>query len=131
MVLGVTLGARLLFLGIHLSDPDRLWSDYERRGLRYRVALGLDLVSFLVFAVPAFYSLYKIHSLESPLLSTFVSLLGLQLLGRLPVQRFPRTNAPGLFSEAKIDLFVQVLLSFVGAGVMTFLLGVYLWWSQS
>ncbi|MFO0923572.1 MAG: hypothetical protein U0905_13910 [Pirellulales bacterium] len=131
IVFVVAFGVRLLFLGVHLSDPDRLWSDYERRGLRYRIAQGVDLVSFLMFAAPAFYSLYKIHSLESPLMTTFVSFLGLQLLGRLAIQKFPRTNSPGLFSEAKIDLFVQVLLSLLGGGVLTCLAAVYLWWSRS
>jgi hypothetical protein len=83
LVLLATLGMRVLFIAFHFSDPGLLWSDYERRGLNYRIAQWLDVLTLICFAVPTLISLYKIQELHKPLLTTFIGFLGIQLLSRL------------------------------------------------
>jgi hypothetical protein len=127
-ILLVALGLRLLFIGIHLSDPDSLWADYERNGFKFRIARWLDWLTLGGFAIPALISLYKINNLPQPLTTTFVGILGIQLLSRLNASYFPRTNVPGAFAEAKINLFVHLLMSVLGAAGVTLLAAIYLWW---
>jgi hypothetical protein len=130
LVLLITLTLRLLFIGTRLSDLNSLWADYERRGLKFRLAQWLDWITLGGFAIPAVILLYKINSLAYPLTTTFIGFLGIQLLSRLKVSRFPRTNLPGAFTEAKINLIVHIMLSFAGAAGVTLLATIYLWWQK-
>lgn len=130
LILLVTLTLRLLFIGVHLSNPDSLWGDYERRGLKFRLAQWLDWLSLAGFAIVTLILFYKINSLTDPLKTTFVGVLGIQLLNRLKVSCFPRTNIPGAFAEAKIDLTVHLLMSLLGAAVVTLLTAIYLGWQK-
>lgn len=128
LVFVVALGLRLGFLAIQLRDPDALWSDYERRGAKYRVAQGIDALTVGVFTILVLMSLYDSQSLRYPLGTTFVGFLGVQLLMRFRVHRFPRTNVPGAVTEAKIDLLVHLLMSLAGAVAITLAAAVFLWW---
>ncbi len=128
LVLLIALALRLLFIGLHLSNPDSLWVDYERRGLKFRLAQGLDWITLCGLALPTCVSLYNIKVISNPLTTTFVGFLGIQLLSRLRVSCFPRTNLPGAFTEAKVNLIVHLIMSVVGAAGVTILAAIYLWW---
>ncbi len=128
LVLLIAFALRLLFIGLHLSDPDSLWVDYERRGLRFRLAQGLDWITLGGFAIPTCILLYNIKGISNPLTATFVGFLGIQGLSRLKVSCFPRTNLPGAFAEAKVNLIVHLIMSIVGAAGVTVLVAIYLWW---
>lgn len=127
LLLLVALALRLLFIGVHLSDPGSLWADYDRCGLKYRLAQCLDWITLGGFAIPVFVLLFRINQVASPLIMTFVGFFGIQLLSRLRTSRFPRTNLAGAFTEAKIDLIVHLLMSLLGAASVTLLTAVYLW----
>ncbi len=120
---------RLTFLWTQLSKLDLLWNDFDRKGFMYRVAMWLDRLTLLVFAVPALLTLLKLRDLEHPWITSFIVFLGIQLLSRLKVHRFPRTNVPGAFDEAKVDLIVHLLMSLAGAIGLTIVAAIYLWWS--
>lgn len=122
---------RLVFLAFHFRDLDRLWSDYERGGPRFRLAQlldGLTLVTFIAVAVWAMWG----DGGETPNrhIRVFLVWLGLLLLERLPVCRFPRTNVTAAFGEAKIALLVNLVLSVLGALGMTALASIYFWWRE-
>lgn len=127
VALSIALALRLFFLVAHLHDLQALWSDYEQRGFRYRLAQGVDWSTLGLFAALVFIALYKIHSLNYPLTMTFVGIFGLQILNRFRISRFPQTNLPDAFFEAKISLMVHVLLSIAGAAGFTLVTAIYLW----
>ncbi len=127
-ILLIDFALRLLFIGLHLSNPDSLWVDYERRGLQFRLAQGLDWITLGGFAIPTFVLLYNIKSISNPLTTTFVGFFFIQLLSRLKVSCFPRTNLPGALTEAKVNLIVHLIMSVVGAAGGTVLAAMYLWW---
>lgn len=127
LILLIAFALRLLFIVLNLSDLGSLWGDYERRGLKFRLAQGLDWITLGGFAIPACVLLYHIKDIASPLTTTFVGLLGMQLLSRLKVSCFPRTNLPNALTEAKINLFVHLIMSVVGAAGFTVLVAIYLW----
>ncbi len=129
-VLLIAFTLRLLFIGFHLSNPESLWADYERRGLRFRLAQGLDWFTLGGFVIPTCILLYNIKAIPYPLTTTFVGFLGIQLLSRLKVSCFPRTNLPGAFTEAKVNLVVHLMMSVGGATLVTLLAVIYLWWQK-
>ncbi|MFO0941719.1 MAG: hypothetical protein U0930_13265 [Pirellulales bacterium] len=120
---------RLTFLWSQLSKLDLLWTDYDRKGLMYQMAKWLDRLTLLAFAIPALLTLLKIRDLEYPLTTSFIVFLGIQLLSRLKAHCFPRTNLPGAFDEAKVDLIVHLLMGLAGAVGLTIIAAIYLWWS--
>lgn len=123
------LGVRLSFLWRHLmADPEQLWSDYERRGPSYKLAWLLDLATFGVFFGVSALTVYKLHEMTHPLVRVFVVFLGLSLLIRLRVHRFPRTNIPRAFEEAKADLIVHLVMSVLSGIGMMIVTAIYLWW---
>ncbi|MCU0719796.1 MAG: hypothetical protein MUC83_08835 [Pirellula sp.] len=128
IVLLIALSLRVGFLLMHFSNLESLWTDYERNGLKLRLAQALDTLTWLLFAIPFIIALFQFNSLEQPLITTFIGFLGLQLLSRLRTSSFPRTNVPGALSEAKTDLLVHFIMSLVWAAVVTLLVAVYLWW---
>lgn len=127
LILLTAFALRLLFIGLHLSNPDSLWVDYEQRGLKFRMAQALDWITLGGFAIPTCLLLYNITDISNPLTTTFVGFLGMQLLSRLKVSCFPRTNLHGAFAEAKIDLIVHLMMSLGGAVGVTALAAIYLW----
>jgi len=128
VVFAVALSVRLIFLALHLRDLNRLWSDYEIGGARFRLAGWLDAMTLLAFAIVASISVFNFHSAAHPRSMVFVAALGLQLLTRFASQRFPRTNVSGTFFEAKLDFGIHILLSLLGAAGATLLASIYLWW---
>lgn len=128
-LLGGAVALRVAFLAVNLGSPERLWTDYERRGLRFQLARGLDYATFGVFLAGALGCLWRIDG-QDPwrLAKVFVAWLGCSLLARLAVHRFPRTNYPGALSEAKIDLFVHLLLSLLAAVAATAVAWAYFWY---
>jgi hypothetical protein len=130
LVLLGTLTLRLLFIAAQLSNIESLWVDYERGGLKFRLAQWLDWLSLGGFAIVTIFLLYKINNLADPLKTTFIGILGIQLLHRLKVSCFPRTNLPGAYAEAKIDLAVHLIMSLVVAAGITLLTAIYLWWQK-
>lgn len=120
---------RLAFLAFHFRDLDGLWNDYARSGLAFQQARALDYVTLGVFMVAAVWALWGLDR-ETPdsLGRVFVAWLGVLLLERLPVHRFPRTNVPGGLSEAKLGFAVAVLLSVLGALGATIIAA--LWWRR-
>jgi hypothetical protein len=114
--LAAALAVRVGFLLIHSRDADGLWYDFERRRLRFHIARLVDWISFLAFAGVAALALWQQDTKEGGWLGTFfVAWLGLSLLGRLQVHRFPRTNQPGQYRDAQVSLFTHVVVSLSGA----------------
>ena len=115
-VLVVGMGLRLVFLAFHFNNLERLWGDYERRGLYFQLGRALDYLTLAVFLVVGVWILWGLDS-QDPLrlVKVFVAWLGYSLLARLAVHRFPRTNLPGALDQAKIDLGVHLLLAVLGA----------------
>ena len=54
--------------------------------------------------------------------------LGWSLLERLSIHRFPRTNRPGAYVEAKINLIVNIMRALAGAIAMTAVAWAFFWW---
>jgi hypothetical protein len=126
---GGVAALRVAFLAACLGSPERLWSDYERRGSRFHLARGLDYMTFGIFLVGALWCLWRIDGQDPWRLGkVFVAWLGCSLLARLPVHRFPRTNLPGALSAAKIDLAVHLLLSLLTAVAATAAAWAYFWY---
>lgn len=75
-------------------------------------------------------TLYNFPAIVYPLWTFFISILGLQLLNRLRVHRFPRTNLPHAWMEAKLDFGIQLVISIAVATGVTGLAALYLWWSK-
>lgn len=57
----------------------------------------------------------------------FVAWLGVSLLARLPVHRFPRTNESQLFHDAQIALAANLLTSVLVASVCTAMSALWYW----
>jgi hypothetical protein len=129
LVWSACAAARVVFLAFHLRDPERLWCDYERRGLLYRLACGLDYLTLIVFAGAAVAALWGIDAQTPDRLGrVFLAWLGFLLLERLPVRRFPRTNRPGALADAQVSLLVNLLVALLGAGAATLLAALYFLW---
>jgi hypothetical protein len=126
-----TLSLRLASIAIHWSNLDYLWYDFERRGYRYQVLRVLDLLTFLGFAACAGHALWYVNAGSSgpfeKYAKVFVAWLGASFLAAAPVHRFPRTNDPQLFLDAKIALFVKILLSILGAAAFTAASALWFW----
>jgi hypothetical protein len=131
----VAMALRLGFLAFHFSNLERLWGDYERRGSQYQLARLLDYLTLAVFLGAAVWTLWGLDSqdplrLVKPevLIRIFVAWLGVSLLARLAIHRFPRTNQPGGLDQAKIDLGVHLLMAVLSALAATAVAWVYFWW---
>ena len=124
---------RIGFLLVQFNRLEQLWYDYERRGFLFQVARAIDGITWVVFGIAVAYSLWSISrwsisDVGMNIYTAFVAGFGFSLLERLPCHRFPRTNVRGSLSEAKIDLFVNVLMAVVtGVGTMG-CFALYLWW---
>lgn len=126
---GAAAALRLAFLALHFGDLGRLWSDYERGGARARLAQWLDWLTLGTFLAVAAWAMWRDGGeASSRPIRFFAVWLGLLLLERFPVHRFPRTNVLGAFEEAKVSLIVNLMLSVLGALGMTALWLIYLWW---
>ncbi len=128
----VCISVRFAFVAYHWSRLDAMWSDFDRRRLRYRIAWLLSvitLVAYFAAAIGAFWSLPK-SDVTWPIRygTIFIAWLGIALLERFPLHKFPRTNSHALFQEAKLDLFVNLIMAFGSAIGMTVLTGLYYWW---
>lgn len=123
------MAVRLVFLAFHFANLDRLWYDFERRGLLFQLARGLDALTLIAFGAVAVRALWGIDA-QTPdrLLRVFFAWLGFFLLERLPVHRFPRANVPGALGDAQVGLAVNLLLSFLGAATATLLAALYFHW---
>lgn len=129
LLLGGLVALRVAFLMLQARDLDGLWYDYERGGLRFQLARALDYLTLGVFLAAAIWALWRIDGRTPDRLGrVFVAWLGIFLLERLPVHRFPRTNRPGGLGEAKVALAVHVLLAVLGALGVTLLTWIYFWW---
>jgi len=119
---------RLAIIAVHVTDLDRLWTDFERQGTRYRLARLMDILSSIAFLITAVFVLYRLESLPYPLGTTFIAFLGFQCLLRFQVHRFPRTNFAAAILETKVAFIVHLLMSVAAAAAMTLLTALYLWW---
>lgn len=131
LVLGIAFALRVGFLAAHLNRLDVLWSEYDRRGLSYRLAQLLDALTFIGFAACAGYALWTLPASAAGSVARysqiFIAWFGVALLGRLAVHRFPRTNAPQLFDDAKASLLTNLLLSLLSGLAMTGVTVLYFW----
>lgn len=128
-LLGGLLVLRVAFVAAHFGDLDRLWADYARRGLRFQLARGLDVVTLGIFLAAAGWTLWAMSGHDAQRLAkVFVVGLGCSLLTRLHAHRFPRTNLPGAYDAAKVDLLVHLLMALLGAAAFTAVAAVYFWW---
>lgn len=128
--LSVALLLRIGFLAAHHNRLDMLWDAYDRRGLSYRLAQLLDAVTFVAFAACVGYTLWTLPTDTDGAArygKVFVACFGVALLERLAVHRFPRTNAPLLFDDAKVSLFTNLLLSLLSGLAMTGVTALYFW----
>lgn len=131
LALGSALTVRLGFMALHLRDIESLWYDYDRRGLQYRLAQSIDLVTILGFSACAVYALWTVKDLQTSggarYGTVFVAWFGIALLERLAVHRFPRTNSPQLFLDAKVSLATNLALAGLVGFAMTGVMAVYFW----
>lgn len=122
---------RLSILIAHLNRLDTLWYDFDRRGLRYRLAQLLDLLTFVGYAICAGYVLWTLPGSEASgagrYITVFVAWFGVALLERLAVHRFPPTNAPALFNDAYVSLLTNLLLALLSGMMMTGATALYFW----
>lgn len=128
----VSLGTLILrcgFIALHLANPERLWSDYERSGIRFHLARWLDWLTTIVILGAA---IWAVGQAEGTFLSrsfvVFVAYLCTTLAIQLPVHRFPRTNLVGAWAEAKLTLLSHIIGSVAGALVAAGLAAIYFWW---
>lgn len=124
------LSVRLMFITFHWRNLEQLWYDYERNGILYRIASLIDIATGLIYFGLVLRFLYYFPSIDNPLPDMFLSALGLSVLSRLMIHRFPRTNTPGAYSEAKVDLLVHLVMSLLTAVGVTLLTAVYLWFAS-
>lgn len=129
MVLIAVLLTRLTFLAVHWSNLEGLWYDFERRGLLYRLAIAIDWVTFLVYLLCALRAVWHLQDRAPTLLGkcgiVFVAWFGVLLIERLAIHRFPRTNHPQRYSEAKISLIAHLVTASVGALAFTGLAAIW------
>lgn len=129
IALGAALALRLVFLAFHLNNLESLWVDFERRGIAYRLAQSIDLLTILGFAACAVYALWPLKdagtSVGGRYGAIFVAWFGMALLERLAVHRFPPTNSPQLFLDAKVSLATNVALAVLAGLAMTGVTAVY------
>ena len=129
--LGIALNVawilRLAFIALQWGDLESLWYDYEHRGLKFRIASLIDMLTNLGFCAMAIYSFYWFNHIRYPLGVCFVGVLGMSLLNRLPISRFPRTNIPGALADAHASLITNLILSFASALLLTGAAAIYLW----
>jgi hypothetical protein len=132
IVLTCCIASRAAFVAFHWSDLESMWSDFDRRGLTYRIAWLLSmltLVAYFAAAIGAIWSLPKTDVAGHVRYGTiFLAWLGIALLERFPLHKFPRTNSPSLFREAQLHLIVNLIMAFGSAVGMTVLSGLYYWW---
>lgn len=131
LALGIAFALRIGFLAVHLNRLNRLWYDFDHGGLSYRLAQFLDILTFLGFFACVGYAFWTLPDSEVGIAPryamVFVAWFGLTLLARLTVHRFPRTNAPLLFDEAKVSLFTNLLLALLNGLTLTGLTAIYFW----
>ncbi len=131
LILVLSFAIRLAFLAAHWTNLERMWYDFERHGFAYRTAAVIDLVTFAVYFVCALYGIWHVQDVATTLLGkcafVWVAWLGVLALERLSIHRFPRTNHPQLFGEAKVALLAHLLTTLIGAFVMTALSAVWFW----
>ena len=134
-VLSIVLAAMIIlrvgFVAMQFRDLESFWYDLERHGIRFQIARAISIITFLAYLGCACYALWtvKTHTGFWPRYGTvFVAWFGLALLSRLPPHRFPRTNSPQLYSEAQINLIVNLAMSLLSGLGMTGLTALYFWW---
>lgn len=131
IVLAVAFAMRLAFLAAHWNNLDGLWYDFERRGIAYRLAAAIDLVTWVVYFSCVVVGIWHIETQATTLLGkcvyVWVAWLGVLALERLAIHRFPRTNQPQLYGEAKVALLAHSLTTLIGACVMTALSAIWFW----
>jgi hypothetical protein len=132
IVLTICLALRGAFVAYHFNRLEAMWSDFDRRGLSYRIAWllsAITLVAYFAAVIGMFWNLPK-SDLPWPVRygAIFIAWLGLALLERFPLHKFPRTNSHALFQEAKLELMVNLIMAFGSAIGMTVLSGAYYWW---
>lgn len=131
LALGVALALRLGFLALYFNRLESLWIDYERRGLSYRLARGIDFLTILAFGACAIYTLWTLQRAgyggSSRYGTVFIVWFGISLLEKLAVHRFPRTNSPQLFLDAKMSLITNLALAVLAGLTLTGVTAVYFW----
>jgi cytochrome c biogenesis protein CcdA len=131
ITLAVCFAARFAFVAFHLRDLESMWYDFDRKGLTYHIAWLLSIVTLgAAFAAAAYaiWSLPKTDISWSQRYGTiFVAWLGLALLERFPLHKFPRTNSPLLYRDAQADLITNLIMALASAVGMTILSGIYYW----
>ena len=128
-LLVVAMTLRVVFILLFSRDADSLWYDYEHRGIRFQLARFLDFGTLIGFIAAVVWTLWKSDQHDSYRLAKFfVAWLGWSLLARLQIHRFPRMNRPGLYDQAKINLYAHLLMSLLSTVAVTAALGVYFWW---
>ena len=132
IVLAVMLLVRLGYLLVQSRDVDSFWYDLERLGIKFQIARAISVLTFVVFLGCAAYALWtqdKVPTGRAAFYGTlFVAWFGMSLLSRLALHRFPRTNSPRLYSEARFTLVLNLILAMLSATAMTGLSAVFFWW---
>jgi hypothetical protein len=131
VVLALTLLARIAFIAFQWNHLESLWYDFEHRGFRFQLARALDGLTVTVFVVCAYLAMsnndFRQWSLWYQSAMVFTAWLGFLLLIKLPVHRFPRTNVPGAFESAKIELIVHLVMSAIQACAISSLFALWTW----
>jgi hypothetical protein len=131
IVLGAMIGLRIAFLATQFADLESFWYDLGRNGIRFQIARAISVVTNLIFLGCAGYALWKIEAVTGfwPRCGVaFAAWFGLSLLTRFPPHKFPRTNSPQLYSEAQMNLVINLVMSVLSGVGMTALTALYFWW---
>lgn len=128
----VCIAVRFAFIAFHWNHFDTLWNDFDRRGLSFQIAWFLSVVTLIAYFAAVIVVFWKLPKESESWLMRYATIvvgwLGIGLLERFPLHKFPRLHSPSLFREAQIDLYVNLIMAFGSAIGMTLLFGVYYWW---
>lgn len=132
ITLAICLFLRFAFVAFHWRDLESMWIDFDRRGLSYRIAWLLSLVTLAAYFAAAIGAIWSLSKTDIPWITRygtiFLAWLGIALLERFPLHKFPRTNSHSLFRDAQVDLVVNLVMAVASAIGMTALSGLYYWW---
>jgi hypothetical protein len=126
-LLFVALLLRVGFIGMNLRDIDSLWYDFEHRGFKFQLARCIDWLTLLGFSIPSILALYWFADQSFYVLLFFTCFLGMGLLVKLPVHKFPRLNVPGAMNDAKASLIAHLVAALLGSAVLSLFTMLILW----
>jgi hypothetical protein len=110
---------------------ESFWYDLERNGIRFQIARAISVATHVAYLACAGYALWQLKAVTGfwPRCSVvFVAWFGLALLSKFVPHKFPRTNSSKLYSEAQMNLVVNLVSALLSGIGMTALTMLFLRW---